>query len=208
MAFLRIKKPQPAYLTRIIRERKVRLQKRVDIWNEIKDYWIPLSQAEDRWESEISKLCQRKGGSATNSYLKDMQSEMKPGMRFSYSETGHVMAAHISALRKAELDKRFRWAQKLWKIAMQERQLKFEEEGVLVPLLGPFKDRLQIMKHQRRERRSRIAERLRREQNLRLEEAALRNRRTAQEGVSKLQSKDDGYRHDNPAKEPFVVQLK
>lgn len=55
--FLRIKKPQPPVLSRVIRQA---LQRRIDLFHKktlLLNYWAPLSNHEDEWDAILESEC-------------------------------------------------------------------------------------------------------------------------------------------------------
>jgi hypothetical protein len=159
--FLQIKKPQPAYLSRVIRDKKERQQTRVDLVNDMRTWWGPLAQAEDAWEAEIYRACRAEGAGAWELFAGDTKVEWTPSeKRERFRDCTHAVLNSMHRTRAIEKRREQEWGRRLWSILMKERELKFQEEGVLVPLMGPNPERKQIMARQRREKKQKIRERL------------------------------------------------
>jgi hypothetical protein len=56
--FVRWKKPQPANVSRVLRQNIKQHQKRVSYIYALTDFWIPLAQYEDQWEEIVRQQCE------------------------------------------------------------------------------------------------------------------------------------------------------
>jgi hypothetical protein len=56
--FVRWKKPQPANVSRVLRQSIKQHQKRMNYMHALTDFWIPLAQYEDRWEEMVRQQCE------------------------------------------------------------------------------------------------------------------------------------------------------
>ena len=55
--FVRWKKPQPANVSRVLRQNIKQRQKHVSYVHALTDFWIPLAQYEDQWEELVRQKC-------------------------------------------------------------------------------------------------------------------------------------------------------
>ncbi|KAF2706727.1 hypothetical protein K504DRAFT_412216, partial [Pleomassaria siparia CBS 279.74] len=60
--FLRLKKPQPASLSRILRQKEALRIKSFDSRNLLKNYWFPIAENEDQWDAMMDELADEQGG--------------------------------------------------------------------------------------------------------------------------------------------------
>lgn len=55
--FVRWKKPQPANVSRVLRQSIKQNQKRISYVHALMDFWIPLAHYEDRWDEIVRQQC-------------------------------------------------------------------------------------------------------------------------------------------------------
>ena len=151
--FLRFTKPQPPVLSQLIRRKIVQKQHRVDQLASLDDIDTSLARHEDSWERRIFGLAKSAGshqmGEASNHVGLD---PFQDGP--TYEDSVKLAKAQIIGSIKNESQRAYLLATKLWHIVQQERRLKFEEEGIVVPLLGSRKRKIKEAQagHQPKER--------------------------------------------------------
>lgn len=59
--FVRWKKPQPRSVSRVLRQNIEQRQKRMDLLANLNEFWIPLSQYEDKWDEMVRKRAEEEG---------------------------------------------------------------------------------------------------------------------------------------------------
>lgn len=112
--FLRIRKPQPENLTRVIRSKITQKLKHNARFNILRNYYIALAEYEDRWDEHLATFCNIDAGKAIRE--DDWASEY----RLQTHELGKAMAE--AQERNMEI------GGQMWEILMAERKLIKEEE--------------------------------------------------------------------------------
>lgn len=148
---MRIKKPQPAYLSRIIRDIKTLRQRRIDRLADYRLYWMPLAACEDSWE-DLLRHAATGNPETREAFRKDLTDGDE---RAKFSATFYDAQRQLNRQRTIDFHKTDQWTERLWNIMKRERELKFKEEGVLEPLRGRSKERKEIVARQLREKRAR-----------------------------------------------------
>jgi hypothetical protein len=59
--FVRWKKPQPRSVSRVLRQNIEQRQTRMDLLANLNEFWIPLSQYEDKWDEMVKKRAEEEG---------------------------------------------------------------------------------------------------------------------------------------------------
>lgn len=215
MAFLRIKKPQPAYLSRIIRDKKKQRQKYVDLEDVMVRWHLPLAEAEDAWDRRVRGLFRTEYPPkadlfptlAPEHYDDDddipnaADGDHGTGKQTAYTPFIRTALSQLKHTRHQMMQRDRAWAKRLWNIVQEERKLKWEEEGVLHPTRGRSMERKQIMARERRERRER--NRAAKEAQ---EEEARRKKQARAERKARLGRTDIGQQ-DEVNRGAFVVRF-
>ncbi|KAH6618216.1 hypothetical protein B0J18DRAFT_493128 [Chaetomium sp. MPI-SDFR-AT-0129] len=134
--FLRMKKPQPRFLGRVIRQRMERRIDRLNVMYEIDDVLIYDAAAEDEWDemmevmlAEKAKQEKRSAGGENTTETEEIQEEEEEETEEpTYQEVLRSVQFHLIEVAEAERKDLVARSQALWEIVQRERALALEEE--------------------------------------------------------------------------------
>jgi hypothetical protein len=118
--FLRMKKPQPRFLERILRQKSRRRAKRIANILEMEDSGMAEADAEDQWDALMEGMGVGKGegGGAERAGVKER----------TYRETMWDAVVYVSDLTNAERLDMVARGQAMWKMVLAEQELALQEE--------------------------------------------------------------------------------
>ncbi|KAK4147389.1 putative ubiquitin-conjugating enzyme [Dichotomopilus funicola] len=121
--FLRMKKPQPRFLGRVIRQRMERRIDRLNVMYEIDDVLIYDAAVEDEWDEMMEFMLAKKNTTETEE-IQDEEETEEP----TYQEVLRSVQFHLIEVAEAERKDLVARSQALWEIVQRERALALEEE--------------------------------------------------------------------------------
>lgn len=121
MPFLRIKKPQPANLSRVLRNKIDQKQARLARMAVLRNYYVPLAACEDKWDVVLEREC---GVVAPAKEVLPGELVREEG---SWAEEFDRQAGELMQLQKEESRQRMELGKRMWNIVEVERQLAEKE---------------------------------------------------------------------------------
>ncbi|KAK3901897.1 ubiquitin-conjugating enzyme [Staphylotrichum tortipilum] len=117
--FLRLRKPQPRFLSRILRQKSERRAARLANLGEMLGEGMEEAEGEDRWEEAVRRLMVREG---------DAKGARAMGDEGGYQKTMRGAIKYLSELTEAEREDMLARGKAMWQIVLAERELAVEEE--------------------------------------------------------------------------------
>jgi hypothetical protein len=122
--FVRWKKPQPANVSRVLRQLIKTHQKRISYVHALTNFWIPLSQYEDQWDEIVRQQCK---------IPQDMEVSMEEDL---YASTMREELAAVNGLINERRKRSNELAKKMQGIVDREAELaKMESEQAMESLI-------------------------------------------------------------------------
>lgn len=120
--FLRLQKPQPRFLERVVRQKSVRRQERLEKMMEMEAGGMEDAAAEDEWERIVERMLEPEG----------KKEEGVPSGRTArettYQETLKGAIGHLSDVAEKERVDLLARGHALWKMVLAEQELALKEE--------------------------------------------------------------------------------
>ena len=117
--FLRLGKPQPRFLERVLRQKSQFRARKIEKSGEMQDEEMWVAKLEDEWEKAVEKLMRREG----------MEVETEGGEKeVTYRQTMSEAITHLGEHLEAERLDLVARGQAMWRIVLAEKELALKEE--------------------------------------------------------------------------------
>ncbi|KAK3303623.1 uncharacterized protein B0T15DRAFT_540805 [Chaetomium strumarium] len=121
--FLRLKKPQPRFLERVLRQKSQRKEKRIAKIMEMQGEGLDAAVAEDQWEELVAEMLARKGGRGAEAVKKGGRRD-----KSTYRQTLWDAVVNQMQVSESERQDLVARANAMWQIVLAEQDMALKEE--------------------------------------------------------------------------------